>query len=121
VGVTSSPYASAPDHFSFANRVSYLFDFQGPSLAVDTACSSSLTAMHLALESIRNGSSVCAIAGGVNLILKPSHYQRLAEVNALSSGDKCRAFGEQADGFVDAEGVGAIVLKSLEQAERDGD
>jgi polyketide synthase PksL len=120
VGVMNSRYAPQPAHFSIANRVSYLFNFQGPSLAVDTACSSSLTAIHLALESIYNEESVCAIAGGVNLIIDPVHYFQLTEMTMLSRGNECKAFGE-ADGVVDAEGVGVVVLKPLHRAQRDGD
>ena len=121
VGVMNSRYGPQPAHFSVANRVSYLFNFQGPSMAVDTACSSSLTAIHLALESIYSGESACAIAGGVNLIIDPVHYFQLTEMTMLSKGNKVKAFGEQADGVVDAEGVGAVVLKPLAQAELDGD
>ncbi|HEU5133667.1 MAG TPA: SDR family NAD(P)-dependent oxidoreductase [Steroidobacteraceae bacterium] len=121
VGVMNSRYTPQPAHYSIANRVSYFFNFQGPSMAVDTACSSSLTAIHLALESLYSGMSDCVIAGGVNLIIDAVHYQELSELTMLSSGNECRAFGEHADGFVDAEGVGAIVLKPLANAERDGD
>src|SRR6266511_3389281 len=121
VGVMNSRYTPQPAHSSIANRVSYVFNFQGPSMAVDTACSSSLTAIHVALESIYSGVSACAVVGGVNLIIDPAHYLALAEMTMLSSGNKCKSFGEQADGFVDAEGVGAIVLKPLKQAQLDGD
>jgi acyl transferase domain-containing protein/enoyl-CoA hydratase/carnithine racemase/acyl carrier protein/SAM-dependent methyltransferase len=120
-GVMNSRYTPQPAHSSIANRVSYHLDFQGPSLAVDTACSSSLTAIHMALESIYSGLSSCAIAGGVNLIIDPVHYLQLAEMTMLSSGNQCKAFGECADGLVDAEGVGAVVLKPLKQAQHDGD
>lgn len=121
VGVTNANYPSGASYWSIANRVSYLLDFHGPSLAVDTACSSSLTAIHLALESLYSGTSTCAIAGGVNLIIDPAHYIKLSELTMLSSGQQCRAFGDQADGFVDGEGVGAIVLKPLAQAIASGD
>jgi polyketide synthase PksM len=121
VGVMNSRYTPQPLYYSIANRVSYLLNFQGPSIAVDTACSASLTAIHLALESIYSGLSECAIAGGVNLIVDPVHYQELAGLTMLSAGSQCRSFGNAADGFVDAEGVGAIVLKPLWKAERDGD
>ncbi len=121
VGIMNSRYNPQPLYYSVANRVSYLFDFQGPSMAVDTACSSSLTAIHLALESLYSGTCECAIAGGVNLIIDPVHYQQLSALTMLSSGSECRSFGAGADGFVDAEGVGAVVLKPLEHALRDGD
>lgn len=120
-GVMNSNYGTGTRYWSIANRVSYLFDFQGPSLAVDTACSSSLTALHLALESLASGACDVAIVGGVNLIIDPAQYVLLSAMNMISSGDSCRAFGAQADGFVDGEGVGAAVLKPLEQAIADGD
>ncbi|WP_206606440.1 beta-ketoacyl synthase N-terminal-like domain-containing protein [Steroidobacter cummioxidans] len=121
VGVMNSRYTPQPLHYSIANRVSYVMNFQGPSLAVDTACSASLTAIHLALESLYSGSSECAIAGGVNLIIDPVHYLELSALTMLSAGQQCKSFGNEADGFVDAEGVGALVLKPLSKAERDGD
>ncbi|MEV6937797.1 SDR family NAD(P)-dependent oxidoreductase, partial [Streptomyces sp. NPDC051132] len=107
--------------FSVANRVSYLMNLGGPSLTVDTACSSSLYAVHLACESIRRGECRAAIAGGVNLSLHPVKYMTLAETGFLSSDGRCRAFGEGGDGYVPAEAVGAVLLKPLGQALRDGD
>ncbi|MFI5793685.1 ACP S-malonyltransferase [Streptomyces sp. NPDC051677] len=107
--------------FSIANRVSYLMNLGGPSLTVDTACSSSLYAVHLACESIRRGECAAAIAGGVNLSLHPAKYMTLAETGFLASDGRCRAFGEGGDGYVPAEAVGAVLLKPLAQALRDGD
>ncbi|MBB4730015.1 non-ribosomal peptide synthetase, partial [Xanthomonas arboricola] len=121
VGVMNSTYLRVANDWSVANRVSYLFDFHGPSMAVDTACSSSLTAIHLAVEALRNGSCDRAIAGGVNLIVEPVHLQALSAMTMLTGGDRVRAFGDGADGFVDGEGVGAVVLKLLEEAVCDGD
>ncbi|MEA5576032.1 SDR family NAD(P)-dependent oxidoreductase [Anabaena sp. UHCC 0451] len=121
VGVMNSTYPRQPSDWSMANRVSYLFNFQGPSLSVDTACSSSLTALHLAVESLHSGTSECAIVGGVNLILDPIQYLSLSAMMMLSAGNECKSFGDQADGFVDGEGVGAVVLKPLAKAEQDGD
>ncbi|WP_440217107.1 SDR family NAD(P)-dependent oxidoreductase [Chromobacterium piscinae] len=121
VGVMNSHYPEAAAYWSVANRISYLFNFNGPSMAVDTACSSALTAIHLAIESIHSGTSECAIAGGVNLILEPEHYIKLTAMRMLASSDRCRAFGDGADGFVDGEGVGAILLKPLSKARQDGD
>ncbi len=121
VGVMNSRYTVQPLYYSIANRVSFLFDFSGPSFAVDSACSSSLTAIHLALDSLYGGLCDAAIAGGVSLILDPQHMVELSALGMLSEGAECRSFGQNADGFVDAEGVGAIVLKPLAHALRDGD
>ncbi|MBF0224370.1 MAG: SDR family NAD(P)-dependent oxidoreductase [Desulfobacterales bacterium] len=108
-------------YWSIANRVSYFFNLQGPSIAVDTACSSSLTAIHIACESLMRGECKMAIAGGVNLILDPFQYIGLSSMNMLSKGDKCKSFGEGADGFIDGEGVGAVLLKPLADAIADND
>ncbi|MEV5976427.1 amino acid adenylation domain-containing protein [Streptomyces sp. NPDC052114] len=108
-------------HWSIANRVSHSFDFTGPSMAVDTACSSSLTAIHLACQSIAAGECAAAVAGGVNLILHPKHLRALAQSGMLSRDDRLKAFGAGADGFVDGEGVGAVLLKPLAAALADGD
>ncbi|MEJ2621459.1 MAG: SDR family NAD(P)-dependent oxidoreductase, partial [Candidatus Thiodiazotropha sp.] len=121
VGVMNGTYPGEPNYWSIANRVSYFLNFHGPSMAVDSACSSSLTAIHLALESLYSGSSECAVAGGVNLVMAPSHYVRLSSITLLSSGEVCKAYGAGADGFIDGEGVGAIVLKPLHKAVADGD
>ncbi|MFJ4269252.1 SDR family NAD(P)-dependent oxidoreductase [Streptomyces coelicoflavus] len=104
-----------------ANRVSYFYDFHGPSLAVDTMCSSSLTAIHLACEAIRSGQCDTALAGGVNLTPHPNKYLVLGQRKFLSSDGRCRSFGEGGDGYVPGEGVGAVLLKPLERAVADGD
>ncbi|MEY7973952.1 amino acid adenylation domain-containing protein, partial [Saccharomonospora xinjiangensis] len=109
------------NHWSVANRVSYTLDLRGPSMTVDTACSSSLTAIHLAVQSLRSGEASVAIAGGVNLILHPAHLWHLSDRQMISQGRHNRAFGAGADGFVDGEGVGAVVLKPLTAALADGD
>ncbi|MCB2360146.1 PfaD family polyunsaturated fatty acid/polyketide biosynthesis protein [Clostridium estertheticum] len=121
VGVMNGEYDSGPRYWSIANRVSYIFNFQGPSLAIDSACSSSLSAIHLALENLYSGISELAVVGGVNLIIDSNHYMRLSAANMLSISNECRAFGCNADGFVDGEGVGAILLKPLTKAVADGD
>jgi acyl transferase domain-containing protein/enoyl-CoA hydratase/carnithine racemase/aryl carrier-like protein/SAM-dependent methyltransferase len=121
VGVMNSRYTVQPLYYSVANRVSFLFNFSGPSFAVDSACSSSLTAIHLALDSLYGGLCDAAIAGGVSLIVDPQHMIELSALGMLSEGAECRSFGRNADGFVDAEGVGAVILKPLAQALRDGD
>jgi acyl transferase domain-containing protein len=104
-----------------ANRVSYFFDLRGPSVTVDTACSSSLVAVHLACQSLRMGDSNLAIAAGVNLMLLPGITRSLDEAEATSPTGQCHAFDATADGFVRGEGCGAVVLKRLTDALRDGD
>ncbi|EST38605.1 hypothetical protein N566_06530, partial [Streptomycetaceae bacterium MP113-05] len=104
-----------------ANRPSYYFDLSGPSLTVDTACSSSLHALQLAVESLRRGECSMAFAAGANLILSPRHYLSLSGTGALSPSGRCHAFDEDADGYVPAEAVSAVLLKPLEAALADGD
>lgn len=118
---TDQNYMCNAMFWSLANRVSYTLNFNGPSLAVDTACSSSLTAIHLACESIRRNECEVALAGGVNLILHPAQMEVLAKRGMLSPTGKCHSFGQGADGFADGEGVGAVLLKPLNHALRDGD
>ncbi len=131
VGVMYSEYQLYPSlpqglsisgsYGSIANRVSYVLNLSGPSMAVDTMCSSSLTALHLACESIHRGDCAWAIAGGVNLSLHPSKYATHAMLNMPSSDGRCHSFGAGGDGFVPGEGVGAVLLKPLAQALADGD
>ena len=107
--------------WSLANRISYLFNFKGPSMPVDTACSSSLTAIHLACEAIKDGQCKHALVGGVNLYLHPSKYVNLCQTRMLSPTGQCRSFGKDGDGFIPGEGVGAVFLKPLDEALADGD
>jgi polyketide synthase PksL len=106
---------------SISNRLSYAFDFNGPSVVIDTACSSSLVAIHMACENIRSGACQYAIAGGVNLSLHPSKYVNMSAMGMLSSDGRCCSFGEGGDGYVPGEGVGAVLLKPLNDALRDND
>lgn len=103
-----------------ANRISYLFDLRGPSLAVDTACSSSLTAFHLAVESVRRGDCAMAIAGGANAILSPGPSITLSQFGMLAPDGRCKAFDARADGYVRAEGCGLVLLKRRSAALREG-
>jgi myxalamid-type polyketide synthase MxaE and MxaD len=104
-----------------ANRISYLFDFRGPSLAIDTACSSSLVAVHLACCSLRNGESTLALAGGVNLILSPAIAINFTKAGAMAPDGRCKTFDARANGYVRSEGAGIVVLKPLSKALADGD
>src|SRR5262245_49421340 len=107
--------------WSIANRVSYCFNLSGPSLTLDTACSSSLTAIYLACEAIHAGDCSAAIVGGVNLDLHQAKFDINQAGGALSVDGVCRSFGKGANGYVGGEGVGALFLKPLDRAVRDGD
>jgi len=115
-------YAGTGNAMSIAaNRISYLFDFRGPSIAIDTACSSSLVAVHLACGSLWNGESNLALAGGVNLILSPAITINFTKAGAMAPDGRCKAFDARANGYVRSEGAGLVVLKPLSRALADGD
>jgi acyl transferase domain-containing protein/NAD(P)-dependent dehydrogenase (short-subunit alcohol dehydrogenase family) len=115
-------YTNAGQTCSIAsNRVSYLFDFHGPSFSVDTACSSSIVALHLACESLARGECSLALAGGVSIVLEPALSVGLSKAYMLSPHGQCRAFDAEANGYVRGEGAGVVVLKPLAQAQADGD
>ncbi|WP_280219790.1 polyketide synthase Pks13 [Nocardia neocaledoniensis] len=102
-----------------ANRVSYFYDFRGPSVTVDTACSSTLVAVHQAVRALRDGEADVALAGGVNMLLMP--MTTLGFAPGTSEDGRIKAFSKDADGMVRSEGAGLVVLKRLVDAERDGD
>jgi acyl transferase domain-containing protein/acyl-CoA synthetase (AMP-forming)/AMP-acid ligase II/NADPH:quinone reductase-like Zn-dependent oxidoreductase/short-subunit dehydrogenase/acyl carrier protein len=108
-------------HSIAANRISYLLDLRGPSMAIDTACSSSLVAIHMACESLRNAQSDLAIAGAVNLILSPEVTIAFSHARMMAADGRCKTFDAKADGYVRAEGGATIILKRLSDALRDRD
>jgi len=109
------------DNSIAANRISYVFDFNGPSLAVGTACSSSLVAVHLACQSLWSGESTLALAGGVHVMLSPWLTVSFTKAGFLAPDGRCKTFDARANGLVRSEGLGVVVLKPWSQALVDGD
>ncbi|MFE2131216.1 type I polyketide synthase [Streptomyces amritsarensis] len=103
-----------------ANRISYHFNFTGPSLAVDTACSSSLVAVHLAASALLTGECDTALAGGVNIVLSPSLGMVYGQLGLAAADGRCKPFSADADGIGRSDGVGLVVLRRLEDALADG-
>lgn len=115
-------YTSTGNYFSIIpNRVSYFLNVRGPSVAVETACSSSLIAVHQAVRAIENGECETALAGGVNILLTPKRFISFSKAGMLSPDGRCKTFDKSANGYVRGEGAGAIILKPLSNALRDGD
>lgn len=104
-----------------ANRLSYFFDWRGPSVTLDTACSSSLFAVHHGVQQLRSGASRVAVAAGANLLLDPVAFVGESKLKMLSPGARSRMWDAAADGYARGEGVAAVVLKTLGAALADGD
>ncbi len=117
------PYAITGTSSSIiANRVSYFYDFRGPSVTIDTACSSSLVAMHQGVQALRNGEADVVVAGGVNALITPMVTLGFDEIGAVLAPDgRIKSFSSDADGYTRSEGAGMLVLKRVDDARRDGD
>ena len=117
------PYAITGTTSSIiANRVSYFYDFRGPSMAIDTACSCSLVAAHQGVHALRSGEADVAVVGGVNALITPLVTVGFDEVGGVLAPDgRIKSFSQDADGYARSEGGGMIVLKRVADARRDGD
>jgi hybrid polyketide synthase / nonribosomal peptide synthetase ACE1 len=113
--------ASGTARSIMSNRVSYFFDWHGPSMTIDTACSSSLVAVHHAVQVLRSGESRVAVAAGANLLLGPEQYIAESKLQMLSPHGRSRMWDAKADGYARGEGIAAVVLKTLSAAVEDGD
>ncbi|KAK0649293.1 hypothetical protein B0T16DRAFT_326350 [Cercophora newfieldiana] len=118
---TSQYYATGNARSIVSNRISYFFNFSGPSMTIDTACSSSLVALHQAVLSLRSGESEMACVTGVNLILTPEQFIVESNLHMLSPTGHCQMWDVDADGYARGEGVSAIFIKPLSKAIADGD
>ncbi|KAI1125429.1 hypothetical protein F5Y10DRAFT_284293 [Nemania abortiva] len=106
--------------YLLSNRISYEYDFRGPSVTVKTACSSSLTGLDMAVKALQGSDISSAIVGGVNLIMGTGMTRAMGEHGVLSPNSSCRAFDADADGYVRAEAASTLFIKRLDDAIRDG-
>lgn len=120
--VPSRPY-SAPGVLGnmIAAAVAQELDLHGPAYSVDAACASSMVAVNHAVMGLVSGDLDCAVAAGVYLAITPEHHVAFSRIGAISHSGDCLPFDARADGFVQGDGAGAVVLKRLADAERDGD
>ena len=113
--------ATGVDPGIISNRVNHVFNLKGPSITVNTACSSSVYAIHNACNALRNDECTAAVVAGTNLILTVDQHMNTAKLGVLSPDSTCHTFQDTANGYGRAEAVGAVYLKRLSDAVRDGD
>lgn len=104
-----------------ANRISWYFDFRGPSEVINTMCSGGAVAIHRAVTSLRSGEASMTVVGAANLLLRPEPFLNLQQTGQLSPHSSIRSFGKDAKGFLRSDGVATVLLKRLSQAEADRD
>uniref|UniRef100_A0A3P8XWD6 Carrier domain-containing protein n=1 Tax=Esox lucius TaxID=8010 RepID=A0A3P8XWD6_ESOLU len=104
-----------------ANRISYVFNFTGPSVTIDSACSSSLVALHFACQAIRQGDCEMAVCGGVSCIIQPIIFVALSMAKMISPDGTSKPFSSRADGYGRGEGCGIVLLKPLKKALKEND
>ncbi|GAB1314574.1 hypothetical protein MFIFM68171_04784 [Madurella fahalii] len=114
-------FATGINRAIISNRVSYFFDWHGPSMTIDTACSSSLIAVHQGVQSLRNGESRVSVACGTQVILGYDMFIGESKLKMLSPNGRSRMWDADADGYARGEGVAVVVLKRLSDAIADGD
>ncbi|RAH81722.1 ketoacyl-synt-domain-containing protein [Aspergillus japonicus CBS 114.51] len=90
-----------------ANRISWFYDFRGPSMNLDSACSSSLSALHIACQDLHIGTSTMALVGGCNLVFHPDFMLIMSNMGFLSTDSRCQSFDHKANGYARGDGIGA--------------
>jgi len=119
LAVIDSSTATGTSTSITANRISYIFDLRGPSMAVDTACSSSLVAFHLRAVPLSPGRARRQSSAESACICTPWIRRVFAGINAVERG-ACSVFDASGDGYVRSEGAGLFFLKDYDQALADG-
>ncbi len=104
-----------------AGRVANRFNLGGPNFSIDAACGSSLAALYAGVRELEMGTSNLAVVLGADTVQNPYTYMAFSKTHAFSPRGRCSTFDEAADGIVISEGVVAVILKRLADAERDGD
>lgn len=118
---SGGPYFMTGNTLSIvSNRISHVFGLSGPSMTIDTACSSSLVALSQAERALLDGEIDTAIVGGVNLLLHPFSFIGFSQARMLSPEGLCRAYGQNGEGYVRAEGAGVIVLRRSDRVAVEG-
>lgn len=112
IAATDGYFATGNAASILANRISYVYDLNGPSFTVDTACSSSLVAFDAAVQALQSGRIETAIVGGVSILTTPFQFVNFSQASMLSRIGLCQAFSAKADGYVRSEGAGVLVLRS---------
>ncbi|KAL7940307.1 thiolase-like protein [Trichoderma barbatum] len=115
------PYAATGTHANMlSNRISYFYNWRGPSMTIDTACSSSLVALDLAVQSLRRDECQMAVVCSSNLLLDSDIYTTADNLGLLSPSGRCHSFDSRANGYARGEGIIAIILKTVDLAVSDG-
>ena len=104
-----------------AGRIANRFDLGGTNCVVDAACASSLSAIHLAALELSAGRVDMAITGGMDTFNDIFMYMCFSKTPALSPTGNSRPFAKDGDGTILGEGLGAVIMKRLDDAKRDGD
>ncbi|UDL93940.1 SDR family NAD(P)-dependent oxidoreductase [Lichenihabitans sp. PAMC28606] len=112
IASTDGYFATGNAASILANRVSYIYDLNGPSFTVDTACSSSIVALDAAVQALRSGRIETAIVGGVSILTTPFQFVNFSQASMLSRVGLCQAFSANADGYVRSEGGAVLVLRA---------
>lgn len=115
------PTLIGSDKDFLTTRVSYKLNLKGPSISIQTACSTSLVAVHMACQSLLNGETDMALAGGVSVRVPHLAGHMYAAGSVFSPDGHCRPFDASAQGTIFGSGVGVVVLKRLNDAMQDRD
>lgn len=104
-----------------SGRISYTMGLRGPCMTIDTACSSALTCTHVAMQALRNGDCKIAVVGAASIISEPDQSLNFCRLGALSPEARCKSFDDAANGYIRSEGVCAMIVKRLSDAQKEGD